>query len=68
MKLKNRRAAESKLRGFLESVAVDPAMLKRLVEGDINEEWLEALKSLNSKIEFVRQADNVVGDSGCVAL
>ncbi|XP_042055499.1 vacuolar protein sorting-associated protein 52 A-like isoform X3 [Salvia splendens] len=53
LKLKNRKAAESKLSKFVEDIIVPPRMIEIIVDGEVNEEYLKTLEILSRKLQFV---------------
>ncbi|KAL1547803.1 Vacuolar protein sorting-associated protein 52 [Salvia divinorum] len=53
LKLKNRKAAESKLSKFVEDIIVPPRMIEIIVDGEVNEEYLRTLEILSRKLQFV---------------
>ncbi|XXQ30056.1 Vacuolar protein sorting-associated protein [Plasmodiophora brassicae] len=54
VKLKNRREAEKKLSQYIQAVVVSPTLVKAIVEGPIDERYVNHLVQLNAKIEYVR--------------
>ncbi|KAG2540069.1 hypothetical protein PVAP13_9NG530700 [Panicum virgatum] len=62
LKLKNRKAAESKLSKFVEDIIVPPRMIDIIVDGEVNDEYMRALKTLSKKIKFI-DADPMVKSS-----
>ncbi|KAJ0966860.1 hypothetical protein J5N97_023777 [Dioscorea zingiberensis] len=59
LKLKNRKAAESKLTKFVEDIIVPPRMVDIIVDGEVNEEYLKTLEILSKKLKFV-EVDSMV--------
>ncbi|KAK6126981.1 hypothetical protein DH2020_039270 [Rehmannia glutinosa] len=53
LKLKNRKAAESKLAKFVEDIIVPPRMIDIIVDGEMNEEYMRTLEILSKKLKFV---------------
>ncbi|KAK6126979.1 hypothetical protein DH2020_039280 [Rehmannia glutinosa] len=53
LKLKNRKAAESKLAKFVEDIIVPPRMIDIIVDGEVNEEYMRTLEILSKKLKFV---------------
>ncbi|KAG8384075.1 hypothetical protein BUALT_Bualt04G0080300 [Buddleja alternifolia] len=53
LKLKNRKAAESKLARFVEDIIVPPRMIDIIVDGEVNEEFMRTLEILSKKLKFV---------------
>ncbi|PKA65339.1 hypothetical protein AXF42_Ash005672 [Apostasia shenzhenica] len=53
LKLKNRKAAESKLSKFVEDIIVPPRMVDIIFDGEVNEEYLRTLEILSKKLKFV---------------
>ncbi|XP_073290161.1 vacuolar protein sorting-associated protein 52 A-like isoform X2 [Primulina huaijiensis] len=62
LKLKNRKAAESKLATFVEDIIVPPRMIDIIVDGEVNEEYMRTLEILSKKLKFV-EIDTVVKTS-----
>ncbi|KAL8513695.1 hypothetical protein ACS0TY_012982 [Phlomoides rotata] len=62
LKLKNRKAAESKLAKFVEDIIVPPRMIDIIVDGEVNEEYMRTLEILSKKIKFV-EIDTMVKTS-----
>ncbi|KAL6492561.1 Vacuolar protein sorting-associated protein 52 [Orobanche gracilis] len=62
LKLKNRKAAESKLAKFVEDIIVPPRMIDIIVDGELNEEYMRTLEILSKKLKFV-EADSMVKTS-----
>ncbi|KAL3641855.1 Vacuolar protein sorting-associated protein 52 [Castilleja foliolosa] len=62
LKLKNRKAAESKLAKFVEDIIVPPRMIDIIVDGEVNEEYMRTLEILSKKLKFV-EADAMVKNS-----
>ena len=69
-KLENRRTMDNVIRGFINKVAINPNMVKVLVEvfqiritndqGEINEEYVATLRQFNDQLDFVEEErDNV---------
>lgn len=59
LKLKNRKAAESKLSRFVEDIIVPPRMIDIIVDGEVNDEYLRTLEMLSKKLKFV-EVDSMV--------
>ncbi|KAG0492837.1 hypothetical protein HPP92_006235 [Vanilla planifolia] len=55
LKLKNRKAAESKLSKFVEDIIVPPRMVDIIVDGEVNDEFLRTLETLSKKLKFVEE-------------
>ncbi|GMY07986.1 vacuolar protein sorting-associated protein 52 A isoform X1 [Fagus crenata] len=53
LKLKNRKAAESKLAKFVEDIIVPPRMVDIIVDGEVNDEYMRTLEILSKKLKFV---------------
>ncbi|CAK7340320.1 unnamed protein product [Dovyalis caffra] len=62
LKLKNRKAAESKLARFVEDIIVPPRMVDIIVDGEVNEEYLRTLEILSKKLKIV-EADQLIKGS-----
>lgn len=62
LKLKNRKAAESKLAKFVEDIIVPPRMVDIIVDGEVNEEYFRTLEILSKKLKFV-EADQLIKGS-----
>ncbi|AQL06080.1 Vacuolar protein sorting-associated protein 52 A, partial [Zea mays] len=45
LKLKNRKAAESKLSKFVEDIIVPPRMIDIIVDGEVNDEYMKTLET-----------------------
>ena len=54
-KLENRRTMDGVIRGFINKVAINPNMVKVLVEGEINEEYVATLHQFNDQLDFVEE-------------
>ncbi|KAG0492907.1 hypothetical protein HPP92_006305 [Vanilla planifolia] len=55
LKLKNEKAAESKLSKFVEDIIVPPRMVDIIVDGEVNDEFLRTLETLSKKLKFVEE-------------
>ncbi|XP_042064586.1 vacuolar protein sorting-associated protein 52 A-like [Salvia splendens] len=62
LKLKNRKAAESKLSKFVEEIIVPPRLIDIIVDGEVNEDYMKTLEILNKKLKFV-EVDSMVKTS-----
>ncbi|VAI33561.1 unnamed protein product [Triticum turgidum subsp. durum] len=62
LKLRNRKAAESKLSKFVEDIIVPPRMIDIIVDGEVNDEYMKTLEILSKKIKFI-EADSMVKTS-----
>ncbi|XP_066390416.1 vacuolar protein sorting-associated protein 52 A-like isoform X5 [Miscanthus floridulus] len=62
LKLKNRKAAESKLSKFVEDIIVPPRMIDIIVDGEVNDEYMKTLETLSKKFKFI-DADPMVKSS-----
>ncbi|KAH6778696.1 Vps52 / Sac2 family [Perilla frutescens var. hirtella] len=62
LKLKNRKAAESKLAKFVEDVILPPRMIDIIVDGEVNEEYMRTLEILSRKLKFL-EIDTMVKTS-----
>ncbi|KAJ3670818.1 hypothetical protein LUZ60_008244 [Juncus effusus] len=62
LKLKNRKAAESKLSKFVEDIIVPPRMIDIIVDGEVNEEYMKTLETVSKKIKFL-EADHMIKTS-----
>ncbi|KAL7275223.1 Vacuolar protein sorting-associated protein 52 [Rhizina undulata] len=56
-KLENRKNVEKLLGPIVEDVAISPRIIKRLVEGDVNETWVKALQEADRKMKAVELRD-----------
>lgn len=56
IKLKNRKVAEAKLATFIEEVVVPPGMIDTIVDGEVNEEYVNVLQSLSKKLTYVAES------------
>lgn len=56
-KLRNRKATESRLGGFVEQVAISEEMITGVLESEVNEDYLEYLLALDRKLRFVTEDD-----------
>ncbi|KAK8797951.1 vacuolar protein sorting-associated protein [Blastocystis sp. subtype 4] len=54
-KLQNRREMDGVIRGFINKVAINPNMVKVLIEGDINDEYVATLHKFDAQLDFVDQ-------------
>ena len=57
MKLRNRRALQSLMSEYVNSVVVSPQLVKQICEEEINEEYLNYLSELNKKLDHVKQQE-----------
>lgn len=55
IRLRNRRAAEERLHKFLDHSTVSPEMAEIIASNDINEQFLEAVVSLSTKLGYLQQ-------------
>ncbi|XBH92804.1 vacuolar protein sorting-associated protein 52 A [Triticum urartu] len=62
LKLRNRKATESKLSKFVEDIIVPPRMIDIIVDGEVNDEYMKTLEILSKKIKFI-EADSMVKTS-----
>ncbi|KAL0383299.1 UNVERIFIED_CONTAM: Vacuolar protein sorting-associated protein 52 A [Sesamum calycinum] len=62
LKLKNRKAAESKLAKFVEDIIIPPRMIDIIVDGEVNEEYMITLEILSKKLKYV-ETDTMVKTS-----
>ncbi|KAL0404739.1 UNVERIFIED_CONTAM: Vacuolar protein sorting-associated protein 52 A [Sesamum radiatum] len=62
LKLKNRKAAESKLAKFVEDIIIPPRMIDIIVDEEVNEEYMRTLEILSKKLKFV-ETDTMVKNS-----
>ncbi|KAK4404616.1 Vacuolar protein sorting-associated protein 52 A [Sesamum angolense] len=62
LKLKNRKAAESKLAKFVEDIIIPPRMIDIIVDGEVNEEYMSTLEILSKKLKYV-ETDTMVKTS-----
>lgn len=63
IKLKNRKVAEAKLAKFIEEVVVPPSMIDTIVDGEVNEEYVNVLQSLSKKLTYVAENKESTKDS-----
>ena len=54
LKLRNRKAVESKLRQFIDAVALPPDLINSVCEAEVNEAYLEYIVSLNKKMSCLK--------------
>ncbi|KAL1530751.1 hypothetical protein AB1Y20_001650 [Prymnesium parvum] len=52
VKLRNRKAAESQISGFIQQIVVPPNLISAICEGEVNEAYLEYVTELNKKVAF----------------
>lgn len=57
MKLRNRRALQSLMSEYVNSVVVSPMLVKQISEEEINEAYLDYLSELNRKLDHVKQQE-----------
>mmetsp|Transcript_87441 Transcript_87441/g.183000 ORF Transcript_87441/g.183000 Transcript_87441/m.183000 type:complete len:721 (-) Transcript_87441:102-2264(-) len=57
MKLRNRRALQSLMSEYVDSVVLSPTLIRQICEEEINEKYLEYLSVLNRKLEHVKQQE-----------
>ena len=55
VKLRNRKAAETQLSGFIQSIVVPPDLITNICESEVNEAYLSYVTELNKKVSFVKQ-------------
>ena len=55
VKLRNRKAAETQLSGFIDNLVVPPQLVSNISEGEVNEAYLEYVLELNKKVAFAKQ-------------
>jgi len=54
IKLRNRKAAEAQLGQFVEDMSLPPKLVGAIVDGEVNETYMQSLILLHSKLEFFR--------------
>lgn len=52
MKLRNRKAAEEQISGFIQQIVVPPELVTAICEGEVNEAYLNYVTQLNTKVAF----------------
>jgi len=57
VKLRNRRALQSLMSEYVNSVVVSPSLVKQICEEEINEAYLDYLSELNRKLDHVKQQE-----------
>ena len=57
VKLRNRRAVEAGLKGFLENVVIPPAMVTSICGGEVNDAYLEYVVMLNSRLHYATNSE-----------
>ena len=57
VRLKNRRAAEEKLRKFLDNTSITPELASVVTAGNVNEAYLEAIIELSTKLKYLQQTN-----------
>lgn len=57
LKLRNRRALQSLMSEYVNSVVVSPTLIKQISEEEINGAYLEYLSELNRKLDHVKQQE-----------
>lgn len=62
VRLKNRRATESKLQVFLDQVALAPSLVRSIDEGEVNEAYLHSLVALSGKLKYAAMASGNAND------
>lgn len=55
VRLKNRRAVEEKLRYFLDNANISPQHGKAILEGTVNESFMEAVAAVCEKLKFLKE-------------
>ena len=55
VKLRNRKAAESQLSGFIQQIVVPPDLITAICESEVNEAYLAYVVELNKKVSFAKQ-------------
>eukprot|EP00164_Ancoracysta_twista_P004504 GFYU01006071.1.p1 GENE.GFYU01006071.1~~GFYU01006071.1.p1 ORF type:complete len:684 (-),score=185.98 GFYU01006071.1:62-2113(-) len=53
VKLRNRKAVETNLADFIEDMIIAPELIKGICDGEVNDQYLEYLMTLNKKISFL---------------
>ncbi|KAJ3264935.1 hypothetical protein HDU76_012113, partial [Blyttiomyces sp. JEL0837] len=54
IKLNNRKNGQDLLNGVLEGIVVEPDLIKKICEGEVNEFFLQHLLDLNKKMAYVK--------------
>ncbi|OAO15946.1 vacuolar protein sorting-associated protein [Blastocystis sp. ATCC 50177/Nand II] len=54
-KLQNRRNMDGVIRGLVNKIAINPNMVKVLIEGGINEDYVHTLHKLDAQLDFVNE-------------
>ncbi|KAL0095828.1 Sac2 family-domain-containing protein [Phycomyces blakesleeanus] len=54
VKLKNRKAVETRLGRALKGMVIPPYVIKKITEGEIDEMWLSYLLGINKQMRFVK--------------
>ena len=54
VKLRNRKAAEEQLNGFVEKLIVSPELVTNICEAEVNESYLDFVLQLNEKVSFAK--------------
>ncbi len=55
VKLRNRKAAEAQLSGFIQQIVVPPDLITCICESEVNEAYLAYVVELNKKVTFAKQ-------------
>ena len=64
VKLRNRKAAEAQLSGFIQQIVVPPDLITHICESEVNEAYLEYVVKLNEKVTFAKQ-ESTAQTSAC---
>ena len=66
VKLRNRKAAESQLSGFIQQIVVPPDLITAICESEVNEAYLAYVVELNKKVSFAKQESTAMTSASSV--
>ncbi|KAI8996877.1 Sac2 family-domain-containing protein [Pilobolus umbonatus] len=58
VKLKNRKVVETRLGKALQGMVIPPYMIKKIMEGEVDEVWLQYLQAIHKQMRFVKANQN----------
>ncbi|CUS09488.1 unnamed protein product [Tuber aestivum] len=57
-RLENRRGVEKLLGPVVEAVALSPNVVKRIIDGDVNDSWVRSLQEVDTKMKAIAALDS----------
>ncbi|CAO3607343.1 unnamed protein product [Cunninghamella echinulata] len=58
IRLRNRKAVETRLGKVLQGMVIPPYVIKKITEGEVDEVWLQYLLGVNKQMKFVKTNQN----------